>query len=230
MISGSGSREIGYLFGQYKRLKNVWEGAFTGKGIDWGGSYLRPEATGFGAVYFAEEMLKTIGQELSGKTVVVSGFGNVAWGVVTKVMQMGGKVVTLSGPDGFIYDADGINGDKIEYMLEMRRSNRDCVKDFANKFNVDFFPDKRPWDVKCDIAFPCACENELDEQDARNLLNNGCRCVTECANMPVTTAAMNMLLESGILYSPGKASNAAGVACSGLENGSKQFKNKMDPR
>ena len=214
---GVGAREIGYLFGQYKRLKNAWEGAFTGKGIDWGGSYLRPEATGFGAVYFAEEMLKTIGYDLAGKTVAVSGFGNVAWGVVTKVTQMGGKVITLSGPDGFIYDPDGIDGEKIDFMLEMRRSNRDCVKDFANRFKVEFFPGKRPWDVKCDIAFPCACENELDEQDARNLLSNGCRCVTECANMPVTAAAMDLLLESGILYSPGKASNAAGVACSGLE-------------
>lgn len=214
---GVGTREIGYLFGQYKRLKNAWEGAFTGKGIDWGGSYLRPEATGFGAVYFSEEMLKTNGHELAGKTVAVSGFGNVAWGVVTKVTQMGGKVVTLSGPDGFIYDPGGIDGEKIDFMLEMRRSNRDCVEDFANRFKVEFFPGKRPWDTKCDIAFPCACENELDEQDARNLLNNGCQCVTECANMPVTSAAMDLLLESGILYSPGKASNAAGVACSGLE-------------
>lgn len=214
---GVGSREIGYLFGQYKRLKNTWEGALTGKGIDWGGSYLRPEATGFGAVYFAEEMLKTIGQGVDGKTVAVSGFGNVAWGVVTKIAQMGGTVVTLSGPDGFIYAPEGIDQEKIDFMLEMRRSNRDRVEDFANRFNVKFFPGKRPWDVKCDIAFPCACENELDERDARDLLKNGCRCVTECANMPVTPAAMDLLLGSDILYSPGKASNAAGVACSGLE-------------
>lgn len=214
---GVGAREVGYLFGQYKRLKNAWEGVFTGKGLDWGGSYLRPEATGFGAVYFAEEMLNTKGKCLEGKTITVSGFGNVAWGVVTKATEMGAKVVTLSGPDGFIHDKEGINGEKIDYMLDMRRSTRDRVEDFAQKFKVDFYPGKRPWDVKCDIAFPCACENELDENDAKNLLSNGCQCVTECANMPTTQAAMNMLIESGILYSPGKASNAGGVACSGLE-------------
>ncbi|MFZ0134768.1 MAG: NADP-specific glutamate dehydrogenase [Desulfobacterales bacterium] len=214
---GVGSREIGYLFGQYKRLRNAWEGVFTGKGIDWGGSFLRPEATGFGAVYFAEEMLKTRGENLAGKTVAVSGFGNVAWGVVTKVTEMGGKVHTLSGPDGFIYDRDGIEGDKIAYMLKMRLSNNDRVEDYAHEFTVDFYPGKKPWGIKCDIAFPCACENELDQNDARDLLANGCRCVTEVANMPVTQAAMDILLDSAILYSPGKASNAAGVACSGLE-------------
>jgi len=214
---GVGGREIGFLFGQYKRLKNAWEGVFTGKGLDWGGSYLRPEATGFGAVYFAEEMLRTKGESLEGKTVAVSGFGNVAWGVVTKATQLGAKVVTLSGPDGFINDQEGLNGDKIDYMLDMRRSTRDKVEDFAQKFKVDFYPGKRPWGVKCDIAFPCACENELDENDAKELLSNGCQCVTEGANMPATQEAMDMLLESEILYSPGKASNAAGVACSGLE-------------
>ena len=214
---GVGAREIGYLFGQYKRLKIAWEGVFTGKGIDWGGSYLRPEATGYGAVYFAEEMLKTKGEGVEGKTVTVSGFGNVAWGVASKVTAMGGKVVTLSGPDGFIHDKDGIRGEKIDYMLAMRRSGRDRVEDFAEKFAVDFYPGERPWRIPCDIAFPCACENELDSEDAKDLLKNGCRCVTECANMPATQEAMDMLLESGILYSPGKASNAAGVACSGLE-------------
>lgn len=214
---GVGSREVGYLFGQYKRLKNVWEGVFTGKGIDWGGSFLRPEATGFGAVYFAEEMLKTRGENLDGKTVAVSGFGNVAWGVVTKVTELGAKVHTLSGPDGFIYDREGIKGEKIAYMLKMRLSNNDRVEDYAREYKVDFYPGKKPWGVKCDIAFPCACENELDQNDARNLLANGCQCVTEVANMPATQAAMDMLLDSAILYSPGKASNAAGVACSGLE-------------
>ncbi|PID40491.1 MAG: NADP-specific glutamate dehydrogenase [Proteobacteria bacterium] len=214
---GVGAREIGFLFGQYKRLKNSWEGVFTGKGLDWGGSYLRPEATGFGAVYFAEEMLKTKGDGIDGKTIAVSGFGNVAWGVVTKASQMGGKVVTLSGPDGFIHDPEGIQGEKIDYMLAMRRSNRDRVEDYAEQFKVEFHPGKRPWGVACDLAFPCACENELDGDDARNLLNNGCQCVTECANMPATKKAMEFLLESPILYSPGKASNAAGVACSGLE-------------
>jgi glutamate dehydrogenase (NADP+) len=214
---GVGAREIGFLFGQYKRLKNAWEGVFTGKGLDWGGSYLRPEATGFGAVYFAEEMLKTKGNSLDGKTIAVSGFGNVAWGVVTKATQMGGKVVTLSGPDGFIHDPDGIQGEKIDYLLAMRRSNRDRVEDYADRFKVEFYPGKRPWTVACDIAFPCACENELDLEDAKSLLTNGCQCVTECANMPVTQQAMDLLLESPVLYSPGKASNAAGVACSGLE-------------
>lgn len=214
---GVGAREIGFLFGQYKRLKNAWEGAFTGKGMDWGGSYLRPEATGFGAVYFAEEMLKTQGEAIDGKTIAVSGFGNVAWGVVRKATELGGKVVTLSGPDGFVHDPDGVRGEKIDYMLTMRRSNRDRVEDYAEKFKVAFHPQKRPWGVACDIAFPCACENELDVEDARSLLAKGCRCVAECANMPCTQAAMNLLLESPVLYSPGKASNAAGVACSGLE-------------
>jgi glutamate dehydrogenase (NADP+) len=215
---GVGAREIGYLFGQYKRLKIAWEGGvFTGKGLDWGGSNLRPEATGFGAAYFAEEMLKTRQEGIDGKTVAVSGFGNVAWGVVTKITEMGGKVVTLSGPDGFIHDKEGISGEKIDYMLAMRRSGRDRVEDFAEKFKVDFYPGEKPWRIKCDIAFPCACENELDSKDARTLLDNGCVCVTECANMPATQGAMDTLLESGILYSPGKASNAAGVACSGLE-------------
>ena len=214
---GVGAREIGYLFGQYKRLKNVFEGVLTGKGLDWGGSLMRPEATGFGATYFAEEMLKTRGENIDGKIVTVSGFGNVAWGVVTKVTDMGGKVVTLSGPDGFIHDKDGISGEKIDYMLKMRVSSRDRVEDFAEKFKVDFYPDKRPWGVKCDIAFPSATENEMDENDAKELISNGCQCVTECANMPATQKAMDLLLESKILYSPGKASNAAGVACSGLE-------------
>ena len=214
---GVGAREIGYLFGHYKRLKIAWEGVFTGKSIDWGGSYLRPEATGYGAAYFAEEMLKTKGGSIEGKTVTVSGFGNVAWGVVSKVTEMGGTVVTLSGPDGFIHDKDGIQGEKIDYMLTMRRSGRDRVEDYAEKFKADFYPGERPWRIPCDIAFPCACENEMDIQDAKNLLKNGCACVTECANMPATQGAMDLLLESGILYSPGKASNAAGVACSGLE-------------
>ena len=226
---GVGAREIGFLFGQYKRLKNAWEGVLTGKGIDWGGSYLRPEATGFGAAYFAEEMLKTQGDSLDGKTVAVSGFGNVAWGVVTKVTQMGGKVVTLSGPDGFIHDPEGINKEKIDYMLAMRRSNRDRVEDYAQRFKVDFHPAKKPWGVACDVAFPCACENEMDGDDVRNLLRNGCRCVTECANMPATQEAMELLLESRILYSPGKASNAAGVACSGLEMAQNSSKIRWTP-
>ncbi|WP_054695294.1 dehydrogenase family protein [Desulfosarcina cetonica] len=149
--------------------------------------------------------------------IAVSGFGNVAWGVVTKATQMGGKIVTLSGPDGFIHDPKGIHGEKIDYMLAMRRTNRDRVEDYATEFGVEFYPGERPWDLPCDVAFPCACENELDEKDALNLLKNGCQCITEVSNMPVTQKAMDLLVESGILYSPGKASNAAGVACSGLE-------------
>lgn len=214
---GVGAREIGYLFGHYKRLKNVFEGVLTGKGIDWGGSNIRPEATGFGAVYFAEEMLKTRGEHIDGKTVAVSGFGNVAWGVAKKVSEMGAKVITLSGPDGFIHDQDGIQGEKIDYMLNMRSSGHDKVQDYADKFKTDFYPGKRPWGVKCDLAFPCACENEMGLEDAKGLVKNGCMCVTECANMPLTSDASEILHESGILYSPGKASNAGGVACSGFE-------------
>ena len=214
---GVGAREIGYLFGYYKRLKNVFEGVLTGKGADWGGSAVRPEATGFGAAYFAEEMLKTRGEKLDGKTATVSGFGNVAWGVVKKLTELGAKVVTLSGPDGFVLDSEGVCGEKIDYMLKMRASGRDRVEDYADKFNVKFYHDKRPWGVTCDLAFPCACENEMFEEDAKELLKNGAICVTECANMPLTPGASDVLHKSGILYSPGKASNAGGVACSGFE-------------
>ena len=214
---GVGTREIGYLFGQYKRLKNVFEGVLTGKWLDWGGSLMRQEATGFGAAYFAEEMFKTRGESIDGKIAAVSGFGNVAWGVVKKVTEMGGKVVTLSGPDGFVYDKDGVSDEKIEFMLKMRISGNDSVQDYAEKFKVDFFPDKRPWGVKCDIAFPCACENEMDENDVTELIRNGCLCVTEGSNMPLKQKAADLIISSKILYSPGKASNAGGVACSGLE-------------
>lgn len=214
---GVGGREIGFLFGQYKRLVDRFEGVLTGKGFNWGGSLMRPEATGFGATYFAQEMLKTKGQSFEGKTVAISGFGNVAWGVAQKVTALGGKVVTLSGPDGFVYDKDGISGEKIPYMLEMRASGRDRAQDYADKFKVEFFPGKRPWGVKCDVAMPCATQNELDENDAKELLKNGCTCVCEVANMPTTLEAAKVLLESGILFAPGKAANAGGVACSGLE-------------
>jgi len=214
---GVGGREIGYLFGQYKRLTKDFSGVLTGKGINWGGSLVRPEATGFGVVYFAAEMLKSKGLSLEGKTIAVSGFGNVAWGAVRKATQLGGKVVTLSGPDGFVYDKDGIRGEKIEYMLEMRSSARDCVKDYADKFKVEFHPGKHPWSVKADVALPCATQNELNEDDARDLVKNGCVCVTEGANMPTTVGGVKVFQEAGILYSPGKASNAGGVATSGLE-------------
>jgi glutamate dehydrogenase (NADP+) len=214
---GVGGREIGYLFGQYKRLTKDFSGVLTGKGINWGGSLVRPEATGYGVVYFAAEMLKVKGLTMEGKTVAVSGFGNVAWGAVRKATQLGGKVVTLSGPDGFVYDKDGISGEKIEYMLEMRSSARDCVKDFADKFKVEFHPGKHPWSVKADVALPCATQNELNETDAADLVKNGCVCVTEGANMPTTLGGVKVFQEAGILYSPGKASNAGGVATSGLE-------------
>ncbi len=214
---GVGAREIGYLFGQYKRLTREFSGVLTGKGLNWGGSLIRPEATGYGVVYFAEEMLKTKGMTFGGKTVAVSGFGNVAWGAVEKVTELGGTVVTLSGPDGFVHDKDGIKGEKIHYMLEMRSSARDRVQDFADKFKVPFYAGKRPWSVQADVVLPCATQNELDENDARDLVKNGCVCVTEGANMPTTLGGVKVFQDAGILYSPGKASNAGGVATSGLE-------------
>ena len=214
---GVGGREIGFLYGQYKRLTKEFTGVLTGKGLNWGGSLIRPEATGYGVVYFTEEMLKTKGQSIAGKKVAVSGFGNVAWGAVLKVNEMGGKVVTLSGPDGFIYDKDGITGEKVDYMLELRSSANDRVKDYADKFKVEFHPGKRPWSVKVDVALPCATQNELDANDAKELVKNGCLCVCEGANMPTTLDGVKVFHDAGILYSPGKASNAGGVATSGLE-------------
>ncbi len=214
---GVGGREIGFLFGQYKRLTRDFSGVLTGKGLNWGGSLIRPEATGFGVTYFAEEMLKSKGQSLAGKTVAISGFGNVAWGAATKVTQLGGKVVTISGPDGFVYDKDGIKGEKIDYMLQMRASGNDRAKDYADKFKTEFFAGKRPWSVKVDVALPCATQNELDENDAKELVKNGCKCVAEGANMPTTIAGFKVFTGAGILYAPGKASNAGGVATSGLE-------------
>ena len=214
---GVGGREIGYMFGQYKKIVREFTGVLTGKGLEWGGSLMRPEATGFGVVYFADAMLKTKGESLSGKTVVVSGFGNVCWGAVQKVNQLGGKVVTLSGPDGYIHDPEGITGPKVDYMLEMRASNNDRVEDYANKFGVKFYAGKRPWEVKCDVALPCATQNELNEADARTLVANGCTCVVEGANMPSTLEATKVFLDHKVLFAPGKASNAGGVATSGLE-------------
>ncbi len=214
---GVGAREIGFLFGQYKRLRNEFTGVLTGKGINWGGSLIRPEATGFGVVYFAEEMLKTRNTTFDGKTVAISGFGNVAWGAALKVTELGGKVVTLSGPDGYIYDPDGVKGEKIDYMLKLRSSNKDAVEDYAKEFKVKFVPGKRPWEVKCDVALPCATQNELDETNAKELVKNGCICVCEGANMPTTIEGFKVFTEAKILYAPGKASNAGGVATSGLE-------------
>jgi glutamate dehydrogenase (NADP+) len=214
---GVGGREIGYLFGQYKRLRNEFTGVLTGKGLNWGGSLIRPEATGYGAVYFAREMLKTIGHDVQGKIFAVSGFGNVAWGAVQKIDQLGGKVVTLSGPDGFIYDKDGVTGEKIDFMLKLRSSANDRVKDYADKFKCEFYPGKRPWSIKVDVAMPCATQNEIFEEDAKELVKNGCICVCEGANMPTTIEGYKVFREAGILYAPGKAANAGGVGVSGLE-------------
>jgi len=215
---GVGGREIGFLYGMYKKLARENSGVLTGKGLNWGGSLIRPEATGFGAVYFANEMLKTKGDSFKGKIVAVSGFGNVAWGAVHKATELGAKVVTISGPDGYIYDPDGISGDKIEYLLELRSSNQDIVKPYSYEFpNAQFHQGKRPWEVKCEIALPCATQNELGKEDAANLIKNGVICVAEGANMPSTPEAIELFLENKVLFAPGKAVNAGGVATSGLE-------------
>jgi len=215
---GVGGREIGYLFGMYKKLHNEFTGVLTGKGRTWGGSLVRPEATGFGVVYFSEEMLKTIGETFNGKRVALSGFGNVAWGAAQKVTELGGKVVTISGPDGYIYDEAGLDAEKIEYMLELRASNNDRVCDYADKFpGAKFFAGKRPWEVKVDVAIPCATQNELHVEDAKALIANGCKCVCEAANMPCTPEAVEVFMNAKILFAPGKAANAGGVATSGLE-------------
>ena len=215
---GVGGKEIGFLFGMYKKLAQEHTGVLTGKGLNWGGSLIRPEATGFGAVYFAKEMLKTKGETFEGKTVAISGFGNVAWGAAQKVTELGGKVVTLSGPDGYIYDPEGVSGEKIKYMLELRASNQDIVKPYSYEFpEAKFFQGKHPWEVKCDVAIPCATQNELNKEDAETLVKNGCICVAEGANMPSTPEAVEVFLENKILFGPGKAVNAGGVATSGLE-------------
>ena len=215
---GVGGREIGFLYGMYKKLTREHTGVLTGKGIDWGGSLVRPEATGFGVVYFTSEMLAAKGDTLKGKTVAVSGFGNVAWGAVKKASELGAKVVTISGPDGYVYDPDGISGAKIDFMLELRGSNEDIVKPYADEYpGAKFIEGKHPWEVKCDIALPCATQNELNKEDAENLVRNGCMCVCEGANMPSTPEAIEIIQKNKILFSPGKASNAGGVATSGLE-------------
>jgi glutamate dehydrogenase (NADP+) len=215
---GVGAREIGYMFGQYKRIRNEFTGVLTGKGLAYGGSLIRPEATGYGVVYFTEQMLKTRGEKIAGKTVAISGFGNVAWGVALKINELGGKLVTISGPDGYIYDADGISGDKIEFMLDMRASGDNRAAAYAEKYpNAVFHKGKSPWEAKVDIAIPCATQNELNEEDAKKLIANGVICVTEAANMPCTLDAIKQFLDAKVLFAPGKAANAGGVAASGLE-------------
>lgn len=215
---GVGGREIGYLFGQYKRIRNEYTGVLTGKGLNWGGSLLRPEATGFGVVYFVQELLATRKEVLKGKRVALSGFGNVAWGAALKLEELGAKVITLSGPDGYIVDEAGVTGKKIDYMVKLRYTNEDIVEPYSKEFpGVTFVPNKHPWEVPCDIAIPCATQNELDLEDAQTLLKNGCICLCEGANMPSTLDAVHEILKSGILYGPSKAANAGGVAVSGLE-------------
>ena len=215
---GVGAREVGYLYGQYKRLRNEFTGVLTGKGRSFGGSLIRPEATGFGAVYYVQEMLKTFGEEVKGKTFAISGFGNVAWGTAMKVAELGGKVVTISGPDGYIYDKDGVvTEEKLNFMLEMRASGRDKVEDYANKFGVPFFAGKRPWEQKVDVVMPCATQNEVGEEDAKNIVANGVKYYAEVANMPSTDEAIKVLKAAGVVIAPSKAVNAGGVAVSGLE-------------
>ncbi len=216
---GVGGREIGFLYGMYRKLARENTGVLTGKGLNWGGSLIRPEATGFGNVYFAKEMLATKGESFEGKTVAISGFGNVSWGAAQKATELGAKVVAISGPDGYIYDPDGINSqEKFDYMLELRASNNDVVAPYAERFpNATFYQGKKPWEQKVDIALPCAIQNELNKEDAEMLVKNGCICISEGANMPCTPEAVDVILESKILYGPGKAANAGGVATSGLE-------------
>ena len=218
---GVGAREIGYLYGQYRRIRGAFEnGVLTGKGLSYGGSLIRPEATGFGAVYYTVEVLKHFGDEIKGKTVAVSGFGNVAWGVVKKVNELGGKVVTISGPDGYVYDPDGIcTEEKINYLLEMRASCRDRAQDYADKFGVQFFPGEKPWGVKVDIAMPCATQNEINMAEAEKMVANGVPYYIEVANMPTTNEALSYLMKNCKAVGPAKAVNAGGVAVSALEMG-----------
>jgi glutamate dehydrogenase (NADP+) len=215
---GVGGREVGYMFGQYKRLRNEFTGVLTGKGISFGGSLIRPEATGYGDVYFAQNMLATKGDSFTGKTVVVSGSGNVAQYAIEKATELGGKVVTASDSSGYIHDADGIDAEKLAYIMEIKNVNYGRISDYVAKYpNAKFVAGKRPWEVKCDIALPCATQNELNGDEAKILISNGCICVAEGANMPSTPEAVEVFLHAKILFAPGKASNAGGVATSGLE-------------
>ena len=218
---GVGAKEIGYMFGQYKRLKNVYEGVLTGKGLSYGGLNGRTEATGYGIVFFAREMLKHFGEELKGKEVVVSGFGNVSWGTVRKLNQLGAKVITISGPDGYIYDPDGVTaGEKEDFLLELRASGKNICSPYAEKFpNAKFFPGEKPWGVKADLYIPCATQNEIDVKEAEAMVKAGCKYLCEGSNMPTTNEAMAYLMENGVVIGPAKAANAGGVACSCIEMG-----------
>lgn len=215
---GVGAREIGYLFGMYKKLTHRWNGVMTGKGLEWGGSRIRPEATGYGALYFVNQMLQAHDIDIKGKTVAISGFGNVAWGAAKKATELGAKVITISGPDGYILDQDGISGEKIDYMLELRASGNDVCQPYAEEFEgAQFIGGKKPWEIKCDIALPCATQNELDGRDADMLLRNKTLCVAEVSNMGCTAEAVDKFVAAKQLFAPGKAVNAGGVATSGLE-------------
>jgi glutamate dehydrogenase (NADP+) len=215
---GVGGREIGYMFGQYKRIRNEFTGVLTGKGMEYGGSLIRPEATGYGNVYFAQEMLKTKGESFKGKAVAISGSGNVAQYAFEKAIHLGAKVITVSDSSGYVYCADGLHSEHLDFLMELKNVKRGRVKEMAEKFNnVEFFEGEKPWGVKCDIALPCATQNELNAEEATILLNNGCMCVSEGANMPTTPDAIERFREAKILFAPGKASNAGGVATSGLE-------------
>ena len=214
---GVGSREIGFMFGQYKKIRNEFTGVLTGKKTDWGGSLIRPEATGYGTVYFVEEMLKTRNESISGKVATISGSGNVAQFACEKLIQLGGKPVTLSDSSGYIYDPEGITEKKLEFVKKLKEDSSARISEYAKKYNADFFEGKTPWEVKCDIALPCATQNELNEQDAKTLTKNGCFVVAEGANMPSTTEAVEHFIEEKILFGPGKAVNAGGVAVSGIE-------------
>ena len=215
---GTGGREIGFMYGMYKKLQMENTGVLTGKGLNWGGSLIRPEATGFGAVYFADDMLKVKNDDFKGKTVTVSGFGNVAWGVALKVTELGGKVITISGPDGYILDEAGLDEEKIEYLLELRASNNDIVSPYVEEFpEAQFFAGEKPWNVPCDIAMPSAIQNELNGEDAKKLIANGVKYVVEVSNLGCTPEAIEAFHETKIPFAPGKAANAGGVAVSGLE-------------
>ena len=214
---GVGSREIGYMFGQYKRIKNEFTGVLTGKGMNWGGSLIRPEATGYGCVYFVEEMLKHIGNSIEGKDVLVSGSGNVAQYATEKVLHLGGKVITLSDSSGFIYDSEGISKDKLDWVIDLKNNKRGRIKEYAEEFSCEYFEGLRPWGISCDIALPCATQNEINESDAKDLVKNGVIAISEGANMPSDPNAINIFQDSKVLFGPGKAANAGGVAVSGLE-------------
>ena len=214
---GVGGREIGFMFGQYKRIRNEFTGVLTGKGLNWGGSLIRPEATGYGAVYFAQEMLKTKNQSFDGKVVAISGSGNVAQFAAEKVIELGGKVVTLSDSSGIIYDKNGLNTEKLEFVKDLKNNKRGRISEYESNFEADYIEGERPWSIKCDVALPCATQNEINLNDAKNLINNGCICVAEGANMPTETDAVHEFINSKILFGPGKAANAGGVAVSGLE-------------